>query len=76
MQGVLSHFSATMKPLPPQMRPLAACMNDQLNRQRMLQAHQALAGLSDSNRQEFSRLIEHLRAEIDRLDGPAGGKKK
>jgi serine phosphatase RsbU (regulator of sigma subunit) len=73
MQKVLSHLSATMKPLPPQMRPLAACMNDQLNRQRMLQAHQALAGLSDSNRQEFSRLIEHLRAEIDRLDGPRDG---
>ena len=68
MQRVLSHLSATMKPLPPQMRPLSACMNDQLNRQRMLQAHQALAGLSEANRQEFSRLIEHLRAEIDKLD--------
>jgi hypothetical protein len=42
----------------------------------MLQAHQALAGLSDSNRQEFSRLIEHLRAEIDRLDGPRNAEKK
>jgi serine phosphatase RsbU (regulator of sigma subunit)/anti-anti-sigma regulatory factor len=76
MQRVLSHFSATMKPLPPQMRPLSACMNNQLNRQRMLQAHQALAGLSDSNRQEFSRLIEHLRAEIDRLDRPGSPEKK
>ncbi len=70
MQRVLSHLSATMKPLPPHMLPLATCMSDDLNRQRMLQAHQALAGLSDANRQEFSRLIEHLRAEIDRLEQP------
>jgi serine phosphatase RsbU (regulator of sigma subunit)/anti-anti-sigma regulatory factor len=75
MQKVLSHSSAAKTPLPPQMRPLAACMNDQLNRQRMLQAHQALAGLSEANRQEFSRLIEHLRAEIDRL-GQAGDAEK
>jgi serine phosphatase RsbU (regulator of sigma subunit)/anti-anti-sigma regulatory factor len=76
MQRVLSHSSATMTPLPPQMRPLAACMNDQLNRQRMLQAHQALAGLSESNRQEFSRLIEHLRAEIDKLDQAGGARRE
>ena len=76
MQRVLSHSSATMTPLPPQMRPLAACMNDQLNRQRMLQAHQALAGLSVANRQEFSRLIEHLRAEIDKLDQAGDAEKK
>jgi serine phosphatase RsbU (regulator of sigma subunit)/anti-anti-sigma regulatory factor len=75
MQRVLSHSSAKMKPLPPQMRPLAVCMNDQLNRQRMLQAHQALAGLSEANRQEFSRLIEHLRTEIDRMDQAGDGKK-
>jgi serine phosphatase RsbU (regulator of sigma subunit)/anti-anti-sigma regulatory factor len=75
MHKVLSHSSAAKTPLPPQMRPLAACMNDQLNRRRMLQAHQALAGLSEANRQEFSRLIEHLRAEIDRL-GQAGDAEK
>lgn len=70
MQRVIDHFSSEMQPLPSQMRPLATCMNDHLNRQRMLLAHQALAGLSESNRKEFSRLIGHLRADIDRLAQP------
>ena len=75
MRMVLGRLSATTKPLPPQMRPLAACMNDQLNRRRMLQAHEALAGLSEANRQEFARLIDHLRAEMDRLEQADDGKK-
>ncbi len=70
MQRVIDHFSSTMQPLPSRMRPLATCMNDHLNRERMLLAHQALAGLSESNRQEFGQLIDHLRAEIDRIEQP------
>ncbi len=70
MQRVIDHFSSTMQPLPSRMRPLATCMNEHLNRERMLLAHQALASLSKSNRQEFARLIEHLRTEIDRMEQP------
>ena len=46
---------------------LSSCANDNANRERMLFAHQALANLSDSNRQQFGQLIEHLQAEIKKL---------
>ena len=68
MKQVTDHFASRMKPLPAHMRPLATCMDDHLNRERMLLAHQALAGLSESNREQFGRLIDHLRTEIDKLN--------
>jgi hypothetical protein len=40
----------------------------------MLEAHEALASLSERNRQEFVHLIEHLRAEVDRLEAAGDDK--
>jgi anti-anti-sigma regulatory factor len=67
MQRVISHFTPRMQQMPSNMKPLSSCSDDHLNRERMLLAHQALAGLSDSNRQQFGKLIEHLQAEIEKL---------
>lgn len=69
MHRVIKRFSSQSQPPPPSMKPLTSCMDDNLNRERMLLAHQALAGLSDANRQQFTTLIEHLRAEIEKLSG-------
>jgi serine phosphatase RsbU (regulator of sigma subunit)/anti-anti-sigma regulatory factor len=65
MEGVLGHISEKPEALPGQMHPLAGQtgMDEQQGR-RMLQAHEALAGLNDSNRQQFNKLVEGLRQEL------------
>ena len=68
MQCVLDHFVEDMQPLPARMEPLTTSITDEKNRQRMLQAHEALAALNRQNRQEFTHLIEHLQKEIQRYD--------
>jgi len=69
MDRVIRHVTTEAEHLPANMSSLTSCINDERNRQRMLRAHEALAGLSERNRQDFVHLIEHLRSEIQRLQG-------
>ena len=67
MDGVIAQFTSDPAPMPPRMLPLEAAGNgDERYRMRILQAHEALAGLSDRNRAEFCRLIEGIRGELER----------
>jgi phosphoserine phosphatase RsbU/P len=67
MDNVARHLVADMRPLPSRMLPLTVCGSEEKNRERMLLAHQALAGLNPQNRQEFIHLIDHLQAEVERI---------
>ncbi len=67
MEGVVAHFTPDMTPMPTKMQPLEAVGNgDQEFRQRILHAHETLASLSERNRQEFGKLIDGLRNELDK----------
>jgi serine phosphatase RsbU (regulator of sigma subunit)/anti-anti-sigma regulatory factor len=69
MAQVLEHAAKESQPLPGRMNPVAASVeNERISRQRMLEAHEALASLNDKNRDEFYRLIEGIRSEIDRYE--------
>ncbi|MFP4052571.1 MAG: SpoIIE family protein phosphatase [Phycisphaerae bacterium] len=68
MEGVLSHLQPDSRPLPDQMEPLAVpepsgeeLLDSEL---RILNAHEALASLSEENRREFGTLIDRLRQEL------------
>jgi len=71
MERVLRLVAAETHPLPAHMVPLEACLSDEQARQRMLQAHQALAALTPENREVFARLIEHLHREVEQADPDA-----
>lgn len=68
MNDVLRHVVEDMRPLPGQMSPLPSSLGDSdQDRARILQAHEALASLSESNREKFYALIEALRAEMQQV---------
>ena len=64
MTAAIEHIAPGMLPLPNEMTPMGASRaDDDRNRRRILQAHEALASLNERNRQEFLRLIEGIRKE-------------
>jgi serine phosphatase RsbU (regulator of sigma subunit)/anti-anti-sigma regulatory factor len=64
MDRPMAHVSPDMTPLPVDMESLAEGSGDgQSDELRVLQAHEALASLNDSNRQQFGKLIDQLRQE-------------
>jgi hypothetical protein len=70
MANAMDHMVAQMLPLPARMAPLAAADQDPSARAlRLLRAHQALASLSDRNRNEFDPLLSQLRREVAALTG-------
>lgn len=74
MSKVIDHIAPDIQALPAQMRPLtAASTDDVLTRRRILEAHEALAALSERNRDEFQKLIEGIRAEVLQVEGAAAG---
>ncbi len=71
MQRVLACVRDTADPVPEGLEPLArSAPSDARAQQRVLLAHEALASLSDANREEFQSLVESLRRE---LGARAGG---
>ncbi|MFW6155074.1 MAG: SpoIIE family protein phosphatase [Planctomycetota bacterium] len=66
MERVLAHQTHQVVPLPSAMGPVEATGGDQQSRKRILYAHEALASLSEHNREEFIRLIQGMRAELAR----------
>lgn len=69
MARVLAALEDEALPLPETMHPVAASdTTDADTRRRMLQAHQTLASLSESNRGQFARLIEHMHRELHPAD--------
>ncbi len=65
MERVLHHIRQESKPLPAQIDPLtSAAAGEDQQRRRILFAHEALAALSEHNRQEFLHLIESMRGEL------------
>ncbi|MFW6061454.1 MAG: SpoIIE family protein phosphatase [Planctomycetota bacterium] len=63
MQRSLSHVIDHMRPLPSDMHPISA-EEAAPGGHRVLRAHEVLASLSESNQQQFGRLIEMLRKEV------------
>jgi len=65
MGAVVEHIAPEMLPLPGRMSPLGSSGDEgNGNRRRILRAHEALASLSDRNREEFIRIIEYVRREL------------
>ena len=65
MTQVLERIAEEAAALPQPMAPLGfSDQPDRRNAMRMLQAHRALASLSESNREEFLQLIQGLEAEV------------
>ncbi|NLF32748.1 MAG: SpoIIE family protein phosphatase [Planctomycetes bacterium] len=71
MERVLAHQAREMAPLPSAMGPVETAAGDQQSRRRILYAHEALASLSQRNRDEFLRLIQGMRAELARHESQA-----
>ena len=69
MDGVLSHVSPGVNPLPEDMEPLQQTDLDAAQQgTRMLSAHETLASLSPENREVFKGVVESLRADLDPND--------
>jgi len=65
MQSVLDRTHAATMPLPGELHPLSQGSDDAKRRQnRMLRAHEVLAGLSDENLEQFRDVVESLREEL------------
>jgi len=64
MTDALEHIVADSVPLPDDMIPLTDGSKAEEDLARVLQAHEALAGLNDRNREQFANLIEYLGKEI------------
>ncbi len=69
MERVLAHQAHQVVPLPSAMGPVETTGGEQQSRRRILYAHEALASLSEHNREEFIRLIQGMRAELARHEG-------
>ncbi|MFP4216785.1 MAG: SpoIIE family protein phosphatase [Planctomycetota bacterium] len=69
MSQVLSHIRRDSEPLPDQMEPIVVqdgATDELANEMRILQAHEALADLSEDNRKEFGALVGRMREELSR----------
>jgi anti-anti-sigma regulatory factor len=68
MEGVLRCVSAGTVPLPARMSPLETPGADEAaDRWRIVLAHEALASLNEKNHEEFIKLVECVRKELEQL---------
>lgn len=75
MSGVIDCITPGMTPLPNTMVPLAASSESGArNQAQILRAHRTLASLSETNRQEFLKLIEGLEKELTEYESRQGGR--
>ena len=64
MTRVLSHISTEDQPLPPDMAPPGGQIKAQ--GERILSAHETLSALSEHNREQFSAVVDSLRADLQK----------
>jgi len=66
MEQALQHMHPTAPDRPPQMTPLAAGgSDDNAHRRRIISAHEHLAALNATHREEFLRLVQAMRKEME-----------
>jgi serine phosphatase RsbU (regulator of sigma subunit)/anti-anti-sigma regulatory factor len=71
MRVVLEQSHAAEAPLPSELRPLSQSSEDTERRhQRVLRAHEVLASLSASNREQFRDVVKSLREELATYETP------
>ena len=69
MTMVLAHISADAHPLPKKLLPFDGTeLKPQQQGERILSAHESLAALSEDNRQQFSAVVDSLRADLHQED--------